>query len=61
MFGCGFALIVEGMPPEESADLSVQVFSLALAVAIAMLFLSVWFAMKVQVRMSKYDSHSHKP
>lgn len=53
MFSCGFAIIIEGMPPEDSPSWVLHMFSFTVSSAICMLFLSTWLAMKLQMRMSK--------
>eukprot|EP01083_Nonionella_stella_P092912 260239_1 len=54
MFGCGFALVVEGIPPENTSSGVLVLFAASLALALGFLFLSVWFSMLLQNRMTKY-------
>lgn len=55
MFSCGFALIIEGMPPEQSPSWVLHMFSFCIGGALGTLFLSVWLAMKMQIRMAKFN------
>lgn len=52
MFGCGFAVIVEGILPESSPRSVVTAYSLSLSLSFCFLFLSVWMAMKVCMNLS---------
>ena len=55
LLGVWFSFVVEGIVPEETSSLLVMVYSLSLACGFTALFLSVWFAMKLQSRMTKYN------
>lgn len=58
MFGCAFALFIEGMqlvPETSKGSINLTVFSIMFTLAICFLFISVWAAMSQQSRMSKYN------
>jgi len=55
MLGCSFAILVEGMPPRHAWRPMIALFALCLALSISLFFLSVWFVMKVQSRMTRYN------
>eukprot|EP00808_Paulinella_micropora_P005120 g39359.t1 len=55
MLGCCFAILVEGMPPVQTWRPLLNVFSVSLASSISLFFSSIWFVMKVQARMSRYN------
>lgn len=56
MFSCAFGLIIEGNPPTEPAasEVVVQLYSATVASTVWLLFISLWLAMKLQARLSKY-------
>lgn len=55
MLGCCFAIVVEGIPPRHSWRLIINVFAVTLSSSFCLFFLSVWFVMKVQSRMNRYN------
>eukprot|EP00808_Paulinella_micropora_P000144 g45097.t1 len=54
LFGCSFAVLVEGFPPYGTHDFLLYAFVMINALTIGALFLSVWFCMKLQTRMTMY-------
>eukprot|EP00457_Paulinella_chromatophora_P008265 gb/GEZN01008296.1/.p1 GENE.gb/GEZN01008296.1/~~gb/GEZN01008296.1/.p1 ORF type:complete len:277 (-),score=21.15 gb/GEZN01008296.1/:470-1300(-) len=54
MFGCGFAILIEGFPPQATPRWAILLYIVSLAFTIGSLFLSVWLCMKMQTRMTKY-------
>eukprot|EP01060_Flectonema_neradi_P010815 TRINITY_DN178_c0_g7_i1.p1 TRINITY_DN178_c0_g7~~TRINITY_DN178_c0_g7_i1.p1 ORF type:complete len:514 (+),score=65.54 TRINITY_DN178_c0_g7_i1:46-1587(+) len=54
MFGCCFAVMIEGNLPDGTPETVVICFSLALACSLGFLVISVWFAMNLQGRIAKY-------
>ena len=54
MFGCCFAVMIEGNLPEGTPETVVITFSLALSCSLSFLVISVWFAMNLQGRIAKY-------
>jgi len=62
MFSAGFAIIVEGMPPEDSPEIFIVAFSISLAFSMCSLFLGINLGMIVHNRMAMYritDSHQY--
>eukprot|EP01083_Nonionella_stella_P094735 265878_1 len=58
MFGGGFAILIEGTPPENSPTAILILFSIFLGLSFFCLFLSLWFSMTLQSLMVKYNIHS---
>lgn len=54
MFSAGFAIIVEGMPPEDTPEIYVILFSCSLAFSMCSLFLGINLGMIVHNRMARY-------
>lgn len=57
MFGGGFAILIEGTPPDKSPKSILIFFSIFLGLSFFCLFLSLWFSMTLQSLMVKYNIH----
>ena len=42
--GCAFAMVIEGIPPEDSGDGMLTVYMIAVALSLAFFFISLWMA-----------------
>lgn len=60
MFGCFFALIVEGMPPEDAHPYLVITYSAFISISFGLLFLCMWFTMKYLTRMADFNLYNKK-
>jgi hypothetical protein len=58
MFGCFFAVLVEGVLPPDVDQVTLVVYAAALGVSFAFLFLCMWFTMKNQSRMSSFNIYN---
>eukprot|EP00755_Sulcionema_specki_P008294 Sspe_Gene.40520::Locus_19582_Transcript_1_1_Confidence_1.000_Length_1556::g.40520::m.40520 len=54
MFGCCFGIIIEGQLPASTDSALVVAFSSCLALSLSFLIVSVWFAMNLQSRITKF-------
>lgn len=63
MLGCSFGIVVEGMCPRNTWPWFLIIFAITLSLSISMFFVSIWFVMKTQSRISRYNimnpSHSY--
>ena len=60
MFGGGFAILIEGTPPNATPKGILILFSTFLGLSFFFLFLSLWFSMTLQSLMVKYNIHDSK-
>jgi hypothetical protein len=58
MFGCFFAVLVEGQLAEETDIITLIVYAASLGVCFAFLFLCMWFTMKNQSRMTSFNIYN---
>lgn len=58
MFGCYFALIVEGFLPEDTWYGLVVSYSISVSLSFFFLFLCIWFTLKFQSRMSDFNIYN---
>lgn len=55
MLGCGFGILIEGTPSRTAFPLIIQLYGLSLGLSFACFFISVWFVMRTQSRMSRFN------
>lgn len=60
MFSCAAAVFCEGDIPESTPVELVRLYAFFLGAALTLLFVSVWFSLKLQGRMAHYDMHKPK-
>ena len=57
MFSCAFAVAVEGDPPTNTPKWILRVYAFSLGSSLSLLFVSIWFSLKLQARMAQYNIH----
>jgi hypothetical protein len=57
MFSCAAAVFCEGDIPAATNVWVVRLYALTLGAAMSLLFVSIWFCMKLQTRMAHFDLH----
>lgn len=55
MLGCAFGILIEGTPSRTAFPLVIELYGLALGLSFACFFISVWFVMRTQSRMSQFN------
>ena len=58
MFGFGFAILIEGMPPENTSNEMFIIFTIFLGISFFCLFISLWLIINMQSLMGKYNIHN---
>lgn len=57
MFSCAFSLAVEATATETTNASVLRLYSASTSIALGLLFISVWIAVKLQMRMASFDMH----
>ena len=57
MFSCAYAVVVQGDLPLAVSTWVLRLYATMSGVALTLLFVSIWFSIKLQTRMAMYDMH----